>query len=398
LKLLRSASRAAKSGNMLQNNDLSQQDPTFWLNRRVLVTGHTGFLGSWIASRLSVLGAELTGFARRPATPLSLFTLAGLAGRVENVTGDIRDRARVEQTVASLAPEIIVHLAGRRHVAASLKRPLDSFDTNATGTLNLLHAARSNPELRAILILMPDLAGRSSGAAAPRDPLAASVACAEIIVESFRQCYLQPADGVGLAVLRLPELVGGGDFAAGRLVPGLVRAAAAGRVPSVDASSGTQPLLHVLDALAGCDLLARALVRRPGTYARSWTAPAAPPAPWTRARIAAHVAAGLGGRPAPATSAGSDGAPGSAPATPVPEASPVSLAAALGWHPELDVAAALDWALAGYRRFETEADGGFITDQIERHQALSTRRRPSNPAVPQQPQPATKASHVHLPA
>jgi CDP-glucose 4,6-dehydratase len=420
LKLLLSASRIAEPGNMLKNNDFRGYDPAFWLNRRVMVTGHTGFLGSWIACWLSDLGADVTGFARRPASPASLFGLAGLDQRVTSLTGDMRDRARVEQTVTTMAPEIVFHLAGKRSASGALKRPLDSFDTNATGTLNLLHAARCNPELRAVVIVTTDQPDSPTNADSRADlePIAASLACAEIIAETFRQCYLQPADGIGLATLRLPEIVGGGDFGPDRLVPDVMRAIAAGRAPAIDAPSRAHPLLHVLDALACCLSLASALLQRPRTFARSWSLAPATPAPWTSAAIAHHVAARLGAQRQPSLApsaplqhrcapalrldplglrSGPDMLPHEPDATPLLQRGP-SIAAALGWRPRLDVETALDWALDGYRRLEAAADGSFIADQRQRFEALAPPTGHPALSIPHPATPATKASHVALPA
>jgi CDP-glucose 4,6-dehydratase len=392
---------------MLENKDLSSINPTFWLNRRVLVTGHTGFLGSWLAVWLSELGADLMGFARRPPAPESLLALAGLEHRVASLAGDIRDRARVVQTVASLAPEVIVHLAGRYTAAEGLKRPLDSFDTNATGTLNLLHAACRTPELRAIVVVTaadavpPDTDG-SPAAVGSGDPVSASLACAEIIAETFRRCYLQPADGIGLATLRLPEIVGGGDFGRGRLVPDVVRAAAAGRLAAPATPGLARPLLHVLDALRHCLELAEALVHRPRACASAWSPDAAPPGAWPADAIADHVMAHIEGRQPPAN-------PVPRPARPVlhldclglrSESTPslVRDRAPLEGCATLDVATALGWTVEGYRRLEADGDAGFIAEQIERFGALS-KAPTSRGALPfDPPKPPAKASHVSLSA
>ena len=402
---------------MLETNGFFLRDAAFWLNRRVLITGHTGFPGSWLAYWLSEMGADVTGFARRPAAPPSLFGLARLDRRLTSLTGDIRDRARVEQTVAFIAPEIVFHLAGRRAAAVDLKRPLDSFDTNATGTLNLLHAARSSPRLRAIVIVTTDEPSgpvQAAPAAADRrtagtargeaEPLTASLACAAIIAETFRQCYLQPADGIGLATLRLPELVGGGDGAVDRLVPALLRAMAAGHVPALDRPAATHPLMHVLEAVDACVALAPALVRQPGTFARSWSLRPATPRPWTRAVIADHVAARLGGSWTPALAPYGSGRPDRHADPPVLPSCSGALAAALGWQPRLGAATALDWALEGQRRLENEADGGFLDDQCHRYAALAHAQaqvqaeakamRPGGTAVRLARTPEMDGSHV----
>ncbi len=415
---------------MHKTRDFCPRDPTFWLNRRVLVTGHTGFLGSWIAYQLSELGADLTGFARRPPDGSSLFGRAGLERRLTSRSGDIRDRARVEQTMTAIAPEIVIHLAGRRAAAGGLERPLDSFDSNATGTLNLLHAARGNPALRAILIVTTDRSAlqRPAATGGGVEPMTASFACAAIIAATFRQCYLEPADGIGLATLHLPELVGGGDFAADRLVPFLHRAMAAGQVPSLDAAWASHPLCHVLDALDGCLALTQALVRRPRAFARAWALrPASSPA-WSRAALADHLADRLGGSWRPggwpsrrgvaglqlaasglqaSAAARGTGIADPAPAAEVPlpalGALPPGLAGApiaeaLAWRPRLDVATALDWALEGYRRLETEADGGFLADQCGRFRLLDRAAEHRDASAPRLPTPPAKARHVSAPA
>ncbi len=349
---------------MLDHNHFLGRDPGLWLNRRVLVTGHTGFLGSWFAARLSGLGADLTGFARSPASTTSLFHLAGLAGHVKGCCLDLRDRARVEQAVIAEAPEIVFHLAIRKSLAAGLKRPLDSFDTNATGTLNLLQAIRRVPEVRAVVVVTGETAGGAAGGSGhdagsigSDSPLAASLACAEHIVACYRQTYLLPIDGIGLATLRPATLIGGGDVAADDpLGRHLRRLALASPTATAEAF---RPFLHVLDAVEAGLGLAEALALAPGHFARAWNLAAPDPAACREA-----IAAGTMLPPPPLRDgAAIDGG---------------ALAAALGWRPLLAPRTAIAWTIEGHRRLAREAHAGFLLDQVDR---FATRHCPHLCAV-----------------
>ncbi len=376
---------------MLEKNEHSSIDPTFWLNRRVVVTNHTGFLGTWIAYWLRELGADAVGLSPNLAATPALSMFSGLERSIDSHDLDLRDRARVAQTVEALAPEVIIHLPADSAVAGGdLKRPLEQFDSIAAGTLNLLEAARRVPRLRAALVVTSDSVYRP--AAAPRresDPLgaptpqAASLACAELIVQAYRQCYLSGEDGIGLASLRACMLVGGGDFTSGRVVPELVRAIAAARPLALADPSFCPPFLHVLDALHATLLLAQALARRPQHLARAWNLAPEPSDAWPLSRIAERLRARLGGaspadgRPPPnAASPPRLAAPG----TLLPPSAKLSnanrldgraLAEALGWRPMLAPEMALDWTADGYRQLEATADTGFIAEQIARFRALS---------------------------
>ncbi len=350
---------------------MTKIDPTFWLNRRVLVTGHTGFKGSYLAAWLSELGADLVGVAHPPASPAGLFALAGLDRRLVNVTADVRDRARLEHLVVASSPEIIFHLAAQPVVLDGLKRPLDTFDTNIQGTLNILQAARRAPDLRAMVVVTSDKAYRpSTEPRAESDPLggiepySASKACADIIAETYRHCYLSSEDGIGLATARAGNVIGGGDFAADRLIPDLVRGIAAGRTVPLRHPEAIRPWQHVLDAVHGYLLLAQALATTPRSFAGAWNFGPVQ-APWPVREVADRLVARLGGAWASVPGAGCH-------ETPVLRLDPGAAIERLGWRPQLDTAAAIDWTAEGYRRLEAEASGDFIFDQIERFTELAT--------------------------
>lgn|GEM_PF-2065892 len=342
---------------MLDHQDLLATPPGFWLNRRVLVTDHTGFLGTWLAARLSGLGAALVGTSPLPASTSGLFWRAGLADAVESRTLDLRDRARVEQVLVEVAPEIIVHSASCGGPVAGLKRPLACFDTNTTGTLNLLNAVRRVPEVRAVVVVTD-----AASATTEQCPGAASLACAELVVASYRATYLLPADGVGLATLASCALIGGGADGNGDDFACRLRAAATGEPAAARAAgaAGSRPFLHVLDAVEASLELARALCREPAHFARFWQlGPLDPDACGTA------LAAALGHPP------------------PVPGAAPQhdgrALAAALGWRPALDPPTAIAWTIEGYRSAKREAHAGFLARQIDR---FTTRHHPEPTVVP----------------
>lgn len=392
-----SANHKPEPGNVPENNDLTGIDPTFWLNRRVLVTGHTGFKGSYLTYWLNMLGADVTGIALPPASLTALFHLTGLAERIDSQTVDVRDRARVEQTVVAHSPEIIFHLAGQPITLDGLKRPLDTFDTNVMGTLNILSAARRATALQAMVVITSDKAYRPSNE--PRqendhlgghEPYSASKACADIIAETYRHCYLMPEDGVGLATARAGNVIGGGDFSRHRLIPDLVRGISAGETVAIRHPDAVRPWQHVLDAVGGYLLLAQALARRPHRFARAWNFGPLEPAPWSVARVADRLVARLGGswRVVP-----HDGRH----EVPVLRLDPTAALTELGWRPRLDTATAVDWTAEGYRRLEAEASGRFVHDQIERYMA-----GPPTPADARQastaPLPTRESAHAHVPA
>jgi CDP-glucose 4,6-dehydratase len=232
--------------------------PSFWLNRRVALTGHTGFKGSWLALWLDELGAEVHGYALAAPAPSAF---RALAPNVRSTIGDVRDRDGIAAWLHSIKPEIVFHLAAQPIVRASYADPVGTFDTNVTGTLNLLEAARSVCELRAMVVITSDKAyapasGRPLDETAHlggSDPYSASKSCTEIITHSYAQSF--PSRAI-LATARAGNVIGGGDWSEDRLIPDLVRALRAGTLPLLRYPDAIRPWQHVLEPLAGYLLLA----------------------------------------------------------------------------------------------------------------------------------------------
>lgn len=278
-------------------------DPAFWAGRRVLVTGHTGFKGAWLSLWLAQLGAKVSGFALPPATNPSLFEIADVGVRMHSIFGDLRDPAQVGEAVHRAEPEIVFHLAAQALVIDSLADPVGTMATNVMGTVHLLEAVRAQPSVLAALTVTSDkvYANDESGVAfaesfplGGKDPYSASKAAAELVVRAWRESFLAKA-GVRLATARGGNVIGGGDYAADRIVPDVVRAAAAGRPVVLRMPGATRPWQHVLDCLAGYILYAQALGRGQAVPASLNFGPW-PGDPISVGELARIVAEALGGR------------------------------------------------------------------------------------------------------
>ncbi|MBS0483391.1 MAG: CDP-glucose 4,6-dehydratase [Proteobacteria bacterium] len=253
-------------------------DPRFWRNRRVLLTGHTGFKGSWLLLLLKGLGARVSGFSLAPDTTPAMFDQIGGSGLCGHHIGDIRDAALVAQLIRKVDPEVVLHLAAQPLVRRSYVDPLETFSINVMGTANVLQAAREAPSLRAIVSVTTDKCYENDGRRARfheddrlggHDPYSNSKACAELVSQCFRDCFFADR-GVGLATARAGNVIGGGDYSSDRLVVDAVAALAVGRDPEIRNPDATRPWQHVLDPLTGYLLLAERLHQDPAGYAGSW--------------------------------------------------------------------------------------------------------------------------------
>lgn len=253
-------------------------DADFWRGRRVLVTGHTGFKGSWLALWLHALGAEVTGFASVPPTNPSLFALTRLEEIVPTVIGDVRDLRAVEDAVAAARPEVVLHLAAQAVVNRSMADPVETFATNVVGTAHLLEAVRrAEHDVAAVVCITSDKCYanrewewgyRENDALGGTDPYSSSKACQELVVASYRDSLL--LDNAPVATARAGNVIGGGDWAAFRLVPDVMQAAVEGRPVKVRNPDSVRPWQHVLNPLSGYLLLAERLAASGREYAEGW--------------------------------------------------------------------------------------------------------------------------------
>lgn len=253
--------------------------PGFWTGRRVLVTGHTGFKGGWLSLWLQQLGAEVHGLALDPPTTPSLFEAARVhQGLASDTRVDLRDAAAVLRTVQACRPELVLHLAAQPLVRASYADPAGTYATNVMGTLHLLEAVRQTPSVRAVLNITTDKCYenrewpwgyRENEAMGGHDPYSSSKACSELLSAAYRRSFLAEG-GVALATARAGNVIGGGDWAADRLVPDLLRAFERGEPAVIRRPAAVRPWQHVIEPLSGYLLLAQALLQQGQAVAEGW--------------------------------------------------------------------------------------------------------------------------------
>lgn len=255
---------------------------SFWRDRRVFLTGHTGFKGAWLLLLLRELGAEVHGFSLTPPTEPSLFALLGLEGYCSHRQGDIRDLAAIEAAIAEARPEVVIHMAAQSLVRTSYHDPVETYAVNLMGTVNIMDACRRAADLRAAVMVTTDKCYENLGwtwgyrendRLGGADPYSNSKAACELAVDSYRTSFFNPEryerHGVGLASARAGNVIGGGDFALDRLVPDAMRAFMAGAPLRIRNPLSIRPWQHVLEPLAGYLLLAERLHGDPA-YAQGW--------------------------------------------------------------------------------------------------------------------------------
>ncbi len=352
---------------------MSRPNPAFWSGKRVLLTGHTGFKGSWAATWLSAMGAEVTGLALAPDQTPSLFEQAELSDLVDSHLIDLRNQPAVEAMLHGRTFDLVLHMAAQPIVRASVEDPIGTFASNIMGTAHLLQALRTQPELAAVLVITSDkvYANDEQGRAfqegdslGGKDPYSASKAAAEIITQSFARSYFEQA-GVPVASARGGNVIGGGDYSRDRLVADIVRAAWSQEQTVLRHPEATRPWQHVLDCVAGyLVFLERLALDRAAPRALNFgPRPGGPEV--TVGELATRATSALGAQPwrhepdphsIEAKSLGID----------------ASLAKrVLGFESRLDAPAAVDWTMDWYRRqAEGEQALTLIRDQIFRYESL----------------------------
>jgi len=352
---------------------------TFWKSKKVLITGHTGFKGSWLSLWLQSLGAHVVGYALSPPTSPSLFQVAHVADGMTSITGDIRDLERVQAAVAEHRPEIVFHLAAQPLVRHSYENPVETYSTNVMGTVNVLEAVRQSGGVRVIVCITTDkcyenkewLWGyRENEPMGGYDPYSSSKGCAELVISAYRRSYFSTEEygqhKVALGSARAGNVIGGGDWAEDRLVPDILRTIMADRPVIIRSPSAIRPWQHVLESLSGYLCLAERLWERGAEFAQGWNFGPndedARPVSWIVDRL---------------TSLWDENARWEVDSTQHHhEATFLKLDCSkakslLGWSPKLNLSTTLEWVIEWHRGHQRGENMRYLTQaQIERYDAV----------------------------
>jgi CDP-glucose 4,6-dehydratase len=256
--------------------------PGFWRNRRVLLTGHTGFKGSWLSLWLQTLGAEVVGYALSPPTQPNLFELAGVEGGLKSIQGNILDLDQLRRVVREANPEIVFHMAAQSLVRRSYDDPVGTYATNVLGTVHILESVRDVASVQSVIIVTTDkcyenrgdqLSFRETDRLGGNDPYSSSKAAAELVAAAYRKAFFSTGRSkaaVGVASARAGNVIGGGDWAPDRLIPDAMRAVLNGRKLLIRNPHAVRPWQHVLDPLCGYLMLAEKLWGHPEIFSESW--------------------------------------------------------------------------------------------------------------------------------
>lgn len=254
--------------------------PGFWHGRRVFLTGHTGFKGSWLSLWLQDLGARLTGYALVPATSPNLFEVANVQTGMQSIIADIRDLASLQCAMQSAEPEVVIHMAAQPLVRRSYQDPVETYTTNVIGTVHLLEAVRRTPGVRAVVNVTTDKCYenrawargyRETDTLGGADPYSNSKACAELVTSAYRTSFFSvERHGAAIATARAGNVIGGGDWAKDRLVPDIIKAFEAGTPARIRNPAATRPWQQVLEPLRGYLMLAECLHEHGAEYAEAW--------------------------------------------------------------------------------------------------------------------------------
>lgn len=254
-------------------------NPAFWKGKRVFLTGHTGFKGSWLSLWLQSMGAEVKGFALEPPTTPALFEQASVAQGMESEIGDIRDLSAITASMVAFNPDILIHMAAQPLVRLSYREPVETYATNVMGTVHVLEAARKCSNLKAIVNVTTDKCYenkewvwgyRENEPMGGHDPYSNSKGCSELVTAAYRSSFFNTSDTAALGSARAGNVIGGGDWAEDRLIPDILRAFEKKQPVIIRNPLATRPWQHVLEPLSGYLILAEKLYIEGSVYAEGW--------------------------------------------------------------------------------------------------------------------------------
>jgi CDP-glucose 4,6-dehydratase len=253
-------------------------DQNFWKGKRVFLTGHTGFKGSWLSLWLASLGVIVRGYSLNPPTDPSLFEEMDIADLVDSKIGDIRDTKKLKESMLNFNPDIIIHMAAQPLVRYSYESPVETYEVNVMGTVYVLEAALSCTNLKAIVNITSDKCYENEESdrgykeedpMGGHDPYSSSKGCAELVTSAYRRSFLK-AQGIGLASVRAGNVIGGGDWANDRLIPDILRSFEKNIPVIIRNPKSTRPWQHVLEPLSGYIILAQKLYNDPHSFSHGW--------------------------------------------------------------------------------------------------------------------------------
>lgn len=252
---------------------------SFWKGKRVFITGHTGFKGSWLCLWLISLGAEVIGYAEKPPTLPNLFEIAGISHDMHSTIGDIREIECLKKSLCDSRPDIVIHMAAQPLVRESYKDPVTTYSTNIMGTINVLEAIRKCESVKAVVNITTDKCYenrewvwgyREDEALGGYDPYSSSKACSEIVTAAYRNSFFYASEHPAVASARAGNVIGGGDWAADRLIPDCLKSLIERQIITIRNPNAIRPWQHVLEPLSGYLLLAERLYENGHEFASSW--------------------------------------------------------------------------------------------------------------------------------
>jgi CDP-glucose 4,6-dehydratase len=375
----------------------------FWQSRRVLITGHTGFKGSWLSLWLQCLGADVVGYALDPPTEPNLFKTAKVAEGMSSIAGDVLDRSALKSVIEKHQPEVVFHLAAQSLVRESYKNPVETFSTNVMGLVHLLEAVRTTDGVRAVVCVTSDKCYqnrewvwgyREDEPVGGYDPYSSSKGCSELVAAAYRNSFFNEREysqhEVAVATARAGNVIGGGDWAKDRLLPDLIRSESRGEDIILRNPHAIRPWQHVLDPLAGYLMLAESLFKHGPRFSEAWNF--APAESHTVTQVVGQLLSLWGSQ----VSARHD-------QSRQPHEDPYMILDStkarvkLDWKPLLDLRASLSWIVEWVKRFQAGADMRSVTEsQIDKYMEIASDKTIPDQASERMPARLNNAELVDL--